>query len=94
MLHTLFRASEKEEFWIFSTYFYDSNLGLSRMGPFCTPEPSEQTGSAEDFEIKNIYIYGLNTGPLVRGHLATRNLHFIKFGKGPLDNATYQISSI
>ena len=57
-------------------------------------QTSEQTGSAEDFEIKNIYVYGLNTGPLVRGHIATRNPHFIKFGKGTLDNATYQISSI
>ena len=34
MLHTLFQASEasgsgEEDFLIFSTYFYDSNLGLS-----------------------------------------------------------------
>ena len=27
----------RRDFWIFSTYFYDSNLGLSGAGPFCTP---------------------------------------------------------
>ena len=30
-------GSEEEDFWIFYTYFYDSNLGLSGAGPFCTP---------------------------------------------------------
>ena len=42
MLQTKFqtseaRGSEEEDFLIFSTYFYDSNLGLSGVGPFCTP---------------------------------------------------------
>ena len=42
MLQTKFQTSEasgseEEDFWIFSTYFYDSNLGLSGAGPFCTP---------------------------------------------------------
>ena len=42
MLQTKFQTSEasgseEEDFWIFSTYFYDSNLGLSMAGPFCTP---------------------------------------------------------
>ena len=42
MLQTKFQTSEasgseEEDFWIFYTYFYDSNLGLSGAGPFCTP---------------------------------------------------------
>ena len=42
MLQTKFQTSEasgseEEDFWIFSTYFYDSNLGLSGAGPFYTP---------------------------------------------------------
>ena len=41
MLQTKFQTSEasgseEEDFWIFSTYFYDSNLGLSGAGSFCT----------------------------------------------------------
>ena len=38
MLHTRFQASEasgyEEDFLIFSTYFYGSNLGLSKCGHF------------------------------------------------------------
>ena len=42
MLQTKFQTSEasgseEADFWIFSTYFYDSNLGLSGAGPICTP---------------------------------------------------------
>ena len=41
MLHTLFQTSEASgsegaDFLIFSTYFYDLNLGLSGKGPVCT----------------------------------------------------------
>ena len=41
MLQTKFQTSEasgseEEDFRIFSTYFYDSDLGLSGAGPFCT----------------------------------------------------------
>ena len=39
MLQTKFQTSEasgseEEDFWIFSTYFYDSNLGLSGRSHF------------------------------------------------------------
>ena len=42
MLQTKFQTSEasgseEDDFWIFYTYFYDLNLGLSGAGPFCTP---------------------------------------------------------
>ena len=42
MLQTKFQTSaasgsEEEDFWIFSAYYYYSNLGLSGAGPFCTP---------------------------------------------------------
>ena len=55
---------------------------------------SEQSGSAEDFEFFFIHYYGLNIGPLVWGHLGPRDFHLNKLGKGPLGNASYQISSI
>ena len=34
------RGSEEEDFLIFSTHYYDSNLGLSEAGPFCIPGPT------------------------------------------------------
>ena len=42
MLQTKFQTSEacgseEEDFWIFSAYFYNSNLGLSGAGPIWTP---------------------------------------------------------
>ena len=40
------------------------------------------------FEYCSMYFYGLNLGPPCLG------LHLKKLGKGPLGNATYQISSI
>ena len=32
-------SGSEEDFWIFSTYFYDSKSGLSGAGPFWTPGP-------------------------------------------------------
>ena len=53
---------------------------------------SKPSGSeGEDFFI---FIYGLNLEPLTRGHLGPWDLHLNKLDKEPLDNATYQISSI
>ena len=58
--------------------------------PASKPRNSEE----EDFLIFSMYFYGLNLGPLPRGHLQTWHLHLNKLGKGPLGNAAYQISSI
>ena len=41
-----------------------------------------------------MYFFGLNLGPLARGHLGSWDLHLNKLGRGPLGNATYQISNI
>ena len=41
-----------------------------------------------------MHFYGLNLGPLARGHLGPWDLHLNKLGKGALANATYQISNI
>ena len=60
-------------------------------------QASEPSGSEEeDFLIFFfIYISDLNLGdPQVQDHLGPSDLHFIKLDKGPLSNATYQISSI
>ena len=58
-------------------------------------QASEQSGSAEDFEFfLFIYFYGLNIGPPGAVHLAHRDLHLNKLGKGPQGHAPYQISSI
>ena len=54
------------------------------------PNSSEE----EDFLIFFMHFYGLNLGPTATGHLGTWDLHLNKLGKGPLGNATYQISSI
>ena len=56
-------------------------------------QASEPSGSEEeDFLIFfYIYFYDLNLGPPGAG---PSDLHFIKLDKGPLSNATYQISSI
>ena len=58
-------------------------------------QPSKQSGSEKKiFEHFSMYFYGLNLGPPGMGHLRTWDLHLNKIGKGPLGNATYQISSI
>ena len=54
------------------------------------PNSSEE----EDFLIFFMYFYGLNLGPPAAGHLGTCDLHLNKLGKGPLGNATNQISRI
>ena len=41
-----------------------------------------------------MHFYGLNLWPLTRGHLGPRDLHLNKTSRGPLGNATYQISNI
>ena len=46
------------------------------------------------FEYFSMYFFGSNLKPLVRGHLGSWDLHLNKIGKGPLGNATNQISSI
>ena len=46
------------------------------------------------FEYFSMYFYGLNLRPLTRGHLGPWDLHLNKLGRGPLGNATYQISNI
>ena len=53
------------------------------------PSGSEE----EDFEYISMHFYGLNLGPLARGHLGPWDLGLNKLGKGPPCNATYQISS-
>ena len=59
-------------------------------------QASEPSGSEEgDFLIFFfIYFYDLNLGPWVQDHLRPSDLRFINLDKGPLGNATYQISSI
>ena len=48
-------------------------------------QTSEHSGSdEEDFEKVFIYFYGLNLGPLVRGHLTPWDLQLNKIGKRPL----------
>ena len=46
--------------------------------------PVHSGSEEEDFEKVFIYFYGLNLGPLVRGHLAPRELQLNKIGKRPL----------
>ena len=46
------------------------------------------------FEYFSMHFYGLNLRPLTRGHLGPWDLHLNKLGRGPLGNATYQISNI
>ena len=58
-------------------------------------QTSKPSGSEEeDFEYFSMYFYGLNLQPLLRSHLGPWDLHLNKIGKGPLGNATIQISSI
>ena len=58
-------------------------------------QASKPSGSeAEDFSIFSMYFYGLNLGPLARGHLGLWDLHLNKLVRGELGNATYQISNI
>ena len=107
MIQTKFQTSEasgseEEDFRIFSTYFYDSNLGLS----FCTP-PFEYIWQkttrpcyilnfkiwAKWFWRRRFRIFFIISmvwtwDPLVQGHLGPRGRHLNKIGKGPLCNAT------
>ena len=46
------------------------------------------------FEYFSMYFYGSNLQPLARSHLGPWDLRLNKIGKGPLGNATNQISSI
>ena len=48
----------------------------------------------KSFEYFSMYFFGLNLGPLAWGHLGPWDLHLNKLGRGPLGNATYQISNI
>ena len=58
-------------------------------------QASKPSGSEEeDFEYFSMYFYGSNLQPLARSHLGPWDLHLNKIGKGPLGNATIQISSI
>ena len=59
-------------------------------------QASKPSGSEEeDFLIYfSMYFYGLNLQPMARSHLGPWDLHLNKLGKGPLGNATKQISSI
>ena len=43
--------------------------------------PVHSSSEEEDFEKRFIYFYGLNLGPLVRGHLAPRDLQLNKICK-------------
>ena len=59
-------------------------------------QASKPSGSEEEdfFEYFTMHFYGLNLRPLTEGHLGPWDLHLNKLGRGPLGNATYQISNI
>ena len=40
-------------------------------------------------EYISMHFFGLNLGPLARGHLGSCDLYLNKLGKGPPGNATY-----
>ena len=55
--------------------------------PYIKFQTCKHSGSEEeDFEICFIYFYGLNLDPLVRGHLAPRDLQLNKIGERLLGN--------
>ena len=56
----------------------------------CKPSGSEE----KIFKYFSMYFYGWNLQLVARSHLGPWDLHCNKIGKGPLGNATNQLSSI
>ena len=52
--------------------------------------PETSSSGEEDFEV--YFIFEPKTPPSPQGHFGPQGHHSIKLGRGPLGNATYQIS--